>query len=202
MRFKFTLALALLLLAGCHSTAPTPQSGQTPLAKALHSDRLKRDENSVPALVILPDGSLGADGIWIPEPDNSAHALVFPEQTRITCNKGEQTCLEMEIRFVVVGNIITVKGPEETIWTIKSWDKNSLFAAYDAFPSRKPDERCYSHTLSIVFASETVTTSDIPTHGPGCETFNETNSYRLADGWYDVDTSPGNDAVKDTTPKQ
>jgi hypothetical protein len=201
MRFKLSIALALPLLEGCHSAAPTPQEQQTAAIKALHSDRLKRSEIAgVSPLVVDPDGSLGADGIWIPEPDDSAHALAFPEQTHIDCDKGEQNCIEMEIRFVVVGNIITVKGPEETIWPIKSWDKNSLLAAYGAFPGTRPDEKCYSHTLSIVFASQTVTTSDVPTHGPGCEGFEETNSYRLAYGSYDVDVSPKNDTIPDTTP--
>ena len=48
-----------------------------------------------------------------------------------------------------------------------------------------------------VFES-TVTTSDIPTHGQGCEPIKETNSCRLMSGWYEVDTSPHNDAMKDT----
>jgi hypothetical protein len=201
MNLKWSVALALLLVAGCHSATPSPQEEHAAALKALHSDRLKRSEIAgVSPLVVGPDGSLDADGIWIPEPDDPAHTLAFPEQTRIDCNRGEENCIEMEIRFVVVGNIITVKGPEETIWPIKSWDRNSLLAAYGSFPSTRPDEKCYSHTLSIVFASQTVTTSDIPTHGPGCEGFKETNSYRLAWGSYDVDVSPKNDAIPDTTP--
>ncbi len=154
-------------------------------------------------VVTLPDGSLDASGIWIPELDDKAHQLVYPEQTRIECNRGEQNCLEMRVSFTAVGNdFVMVDGPEETLWPIKSWDKNSLVAGYGPLPMlTKLEEKCQSHVLSIVFASGTVTDSDIPTHGQGCEAMKETNTYRLASGWYEVDTSPHNDAVKDTAPK-
>ncbi|MGD0894236.1 MAG: hypothetical protein ABR923_22175 [Terracidiphilus sp.] len=197
-RFHPIFTLALLLISGCHFAAPKPKEEQS-AAKAMHSDRLKRDEIGIPPLTVFPDGSLMADGIWIPEPDDSTHGLVFPEQTRITCNKGEQNCTEIEIRFVVVGNIITAKGPEETLWTIKSWDRNSLVAEYGPFPKFKPDpDSCQKHVLSIVFASGTVTTSDIPAPRAGCEPFTETTSYRLASGWYNVDVSPNNNAIEST----
>jgi hypothetical protein len=199
---NFTLAFVILLVAGCHSAAHYPQEEQGTALKALHSDRIKRDAGGIPTLTVFSDGSFMADGIWIPEPDDQAHALVFPEQTRISCNRGEKNCSEIEIRFVVVGNIITVKGPEETLWQIKSWDHNSLLAEYGPFPQFKPDpDSCHKHVLSIVFASGTVTTSDIPAPRPGCEPFKETNTYRLESGWYDVDTSPNNDAIKDTSAK-
>lgn len=194
-------ALALLLLAGCHS-ALTPDQKAANTLKALHSDRIKRDFMPGPALNVDSDGSLMAEGIWIPEPDDSAHALVFPEQTRIRCDKGEENCLEMEIRFVTLGDITTVKGPEETTWPIKSWDKNSLLAEYGPWPQFQPGpEKCQKHVLSIVFASGTVTTSDIPTHGEGCEGFKETESYRLVSGYYDLDMSPHNDALRNTSSK-
>ncbi|MGB8096253.1 MAG: hypothetical protein WCF17_03785 [Terracidiphilus sp.] len=191
------MATALCLLAACH-TVPTPQE-----QSAIRNDHVKRNEIGTSPVVIMPDGDVDADGIWIPEPDDKAHQLVHPEQTRIVCNKGEQNCLEMQLSFTAVGNnFVMVNGPEETIWPIQSWDKNSLVAGYGPFPMlTKLSERCESHVLSIVFASGTVTTSDIPTHGDGCEPINETNSYRLASGWYEVDTSPHNDAVKDTAPK-
>lgn len=202
MNPKLSAVLALLLIAGCHSATPTPQEEQAAALKALHSDRLKRGEIAgVPALLIDPDGSLNADGMWIPEPDDHAHALAYPEQTRIICNVGAEYCVEMKVSFFVVGNIISLKGPEETLWPIKTWDKQTLLAEYGPWPQFKPGpEKCQKHVLSMVFASGTVTTSDIPTHGEGCDEFKETNSYRLANGSYNVDVSPHNDAIRDTTP--
>jgi len=202
MNLKPIVALAMLLIAGCHSTL-TPQQKETNLLKMLHNDHIKRFEVAIPSLIVEPDGSLDAHGIWIPEPDDKAHQLIYPEQTRIICNKGEQSCLEMQLSFTSVGNdFVMVNGPEEMIWPIKSWDKTSLLAEYGPFPmSAKLSDKCESHVLSIEIESSTVTTSDIPTHGENCEAIKETNSYRLAGGWYDVDTSPHNDAIKDTAPK-
>ncbi|MGD1108459.1 MAG: hypothetical protein ABR865_15570 [Terracidiphilus sp.] len=202
MNLKPIVALAMLLIAGCHSTL-TPQQKETNLLKLIHNDHIKRFEVAIPSLIVEPDGSLDADGIWIPEPDDKAHQLIYPEQARIICNKGEQSCLEMQLSFTSVGNeFVMVNGPEETIWPIKSWDKTSLLAEYGPFPmSSKLSDKCESHVLSIMFASGAVTTSDIPTDREGCEAIKETNSYRLAGGWYDVDTSPHNDAIKDTAPR-
>ncbi len=202
MNLKLSAALTLLLIAGCRSAPPTPQEQQATALKALHSDRLKRSETAgVSALIIDPDGSLDADGMWIPEPDDKAHALAYPEQTHIICNVGAEYCIEMKISFIVIGGFLSVKGPEETLWPIKTWDKRSLLAEYGPFTQFQPGpEKCQKHVLSMVFASDTVTTSDIPTHSEGCEEFKETNSYRLANGWYNVDISPNNDAIRDTTP--
>jgi len=187
MRFNPMFAFALLFLAGCHSAND----------KVLTSARLKRNLYGISPLTVFSDGSLMADGLWIPELDDSAHALVFPEQTTISCDKGAKYCLEMQVVFLSVANAITVKGPDQTLWEIKTWDKNSLLAEYGPFPHlTNLSDKCQKHVLSIIFASQTVTTSDIPTHGQGCEAFKETNSYRLARGDYIVDTSPSNDAVK------
>jgi hypothetical protein len=203
MNRNLNAALALLLIVGCHSAAPTLHEKQAAALKFLRNDHIKRKEISAPALIVETDGSLDASGIWIPEPDDKTHQLVYPEQTRIICNKGEQNCLEMQLSFTSVGNdFVMVDGPEETIWPIKSWDKKSLLAEYGPLPMlSKLSEKCESHVLSIVFESGTVTTSDIPTHGKGCEPITETNSYRLASGWYEVDTSPHDDAIRDATPK-
>ena len=203
MSYRPTFALALLSLAGCHSAAPTPQEQQAAVMKEFHNDHIKRTEIGASPLVIMPNGDFDADGIWIPEPDDKAHQLIYPEQTRIICNKGDQNCLEMQLTFTAVGdNFVMVNGPEETIWPIKSWNKTSLLAGYGPLPMlSKLSEKCESHVLSIVFESGTVTTSDIPTHGEGCEAMKETNTYRLASGWYEIDTSPHNDAIKDTPPK-
>jgi hypothetical protein len=192
MRHNFTLAFVIFLLAGCHSDND----------KVLTRTRLKKVLLSIPALTAFDDNSLMADGIWIPEPDDSAHALAFPEQTTISCNKGEKYCMENEVTFLSVANAIQVKGPDLTLWEIKSWDKNSLLAEYGPFLSSTTlSDKCQKHVLSIVFSSQTVNASDIPTHGSGCETLKETTSYRLARGWFVIDTSPNNNAIKDDAAK-
>jgi hypothetical protein len=182
----------LLVLAGC----------QSDYDKVLTGTRLKRNLYGDSPLTVFSDGSFMADGIWIPEPDDSAHALVWPEQSTISCDKGAKYCMEMQVQFLSVANAITVKGPDLTLWEIKSWDKNSLLADYGPFPNLvSGSEKCEKHVLSIVFASGTVSTSDIPTHGTGCESHKETNSYRLARGDYIIDTSPHNKAVNDISAK-
>jgi hypothetical protein len=200
MRWNLIAALALLLAVGCRSAIPKHPEEQSAIPKALHSDRLKRNETTgISPLIIDPDKSIDANGIWIPEPDDGAHKLVFPEQTHIICNTGAEYCIEMKNSFIVYGNIITVKGPEQTLWQIKSWDKNSLVAEYGPFLRLSPDaDNCQKHVLSIVFASGTVTTSDIPSNTKGCEPFKETNTYRMASGYYIVDVSPNNDTMPDT----
>jgi hypothetical protein len=110
--------------------------------------------------------------------------------------------MENEVTFLSVANAIQVKGPDLTLWEIKSWDKNSLLAEYGPFLSSTTlSDKCQKHVLSIVFSSQTVNASDIPTHGSGCETLKETTSYRLARGWFVIDTSPNNNAIKDDAAK-
>jgi hypothetical protein len=198
-----SLLLLLSLAVGCHSTAPPHQERQAAVLKVLRNDHVKRHEIAAPTLIVESDGSLDANGIWIPEPDDKAHQLIYPEQTRIICDKREKECFEMQLSFTAAGNdFVMINGPEETIWPIKSWDKKSLLAEYGPLPMlSKLSEKCESHILSIVFEPGTVTTSDIPTHGQGCESIKETTSYRLVSGWYEVDTSPHNDAIRDTAPK-
>jgi len=192
------LIAALVLGSFPSRTLQSQQDRITSAAsKLLRSKRLKRHETGGSPLDLASDG-IKADGIWVPVPDDSAHQLVFPEQTHILCYKGDPYCHEVEISFVAVADVISANGPEETLWTIKSWDKNSLLAEWGPYPQlTRSEDKCQKHILSIVFASGTVTTSDIPTHGPECEAFKETNTYRLVSGYYVVDTSPNNDAMKD-----
>lgn len=144
------------------------------------------------------DGSLRASGIWIPQPDTAANRLVFPEQVTILCDKGDSNCLEMRAEFVTVGDLISINGPDETYWPIKSWDKNSLFAEYGPWPhSAEETDKCQKHILSILFASGTVTTSDIPDHVEGCDAFKDTHVYRLVSGYYKINTSPDYRAASD-----
>ena len=154
----------MLLIAGCRSAPPTPQEQQATALKALHSDRLKRSETAgVSALIIDPDGSLDADGMWIPEPDDKAHALAYPEQAHIICDVGAEYCIEMKISFIVIGGFLSVKEPEETLWPIKTWDKRSLLAEYGPFTQFQPGTgEVPEHVLSMVFASDTVTSQTFP----------------------------------------
>jgi hypothetical protein len=100
-----------------------------------------------------------------------------------------------------IGGVIFLDDIDETSWQITSWDEHGLLAAYDAYPSATAvSERCHRHVLSMSFASGAVSTSDIPTHEKGCETFKQTDSYRLVRGVYYVDTTPGNDAEKPVKP--
>jgi hypothetical protein len=195
MNRAIALLLTALVLSGCKSAA-SPS-----IDRVLANDRLKRDEvPSKSPMFIFPDGSFNADGIWIPVPDDEAHRPVFPEQTHIECDRGAFDCREMKVSFTSVAGLVSVDGPDNTLWPIKSWDKNSLLAEYGPFPSFEPGpDRCQKHVLSIVFASGTVTTSDIPTNGDGCDAFKEAHSYRLASGYYVVDTSPGNNSFRDTS---
>jgi hypothetical protein len=139
--------------------------------------------------------------MWVPESSDPANALLFPEQVTITCTQPSKTCQEWKVTLEPIGGVIFLDDIDETSWQITSWDEHGLLAAYDAYPSATAvSERCHRHVLSMSFASGAVSTSDIPTHEKGCETFKQTDSYRLVRGVYYVDTTPGNDAEKPVKP--
>jgi len=171
-----------------------------PLSHAFHNDRLKRTE--------LNDYEIPGDsqwrsvsGTWVPESNDPAHELLFPEQVTINCRAASRTCEELKIILEPAGGVIFIDGIDETIWQITSWDEHGLLAAYDADPyANGASEKCQRHVLSMSFASGAVSTSDIPTHEKGCEAFKTTDSYRLTRGVYYVDTTPGNDAEKPVKP--
>jgi hypothetical protein len=171
-----------------------------PLSGVFHNDRLKRAED--PDYEITGDSEWRkVDGMWVPESDHPANDLLFKEQVTITCNRPSSTCKELKIILEPFGGLIFVDGIDETTWQITSWDEHGLLASYDADPSNKAlSERCHRHALSMSFASGAVSTSDIPTREKGCETFKQTDSYRLVRGQYYVDTTPGNDAEKPVRP--
>jgi len=168
-----------------------------PLSGVFHNDRLKRAED--PDYEITGDGQWRrVSGMWVPESDHPANDLLFKEQVTIACDRPSSTCKELKIILEPFGGLIFIDGIEETTWQITSWDEHGLLATYDADPSANAaaSEKCHRHVLSMSFASGAVSASDIPTHEKGCETFKQTDSYRLVRGQYYVDTTPGNDAEK------
>lgn len=168
------------------------------LSGVFSNDRLKRGElKDYP--ITGDDQWRDVDGMWVPESKEPSNALLFPEQVRITCSNSDKTCRELSVTLGVMGGLVEIMGPDEKIWQISSWDSDGLLASYDADPSsKKVDERCHRHVLSMSFASGAVSTSDIPTHEKGCEAFRQTDSYRLVRGEYYVDTTPGNEGDKPT----
>jgi hypothetical protein len=178
------------------------QQGKSP-SRAYHNDRLKRAELDDHE-VIGNSQWRNVSGMWVPESNDLANELLFLEQVTINCERPTRTCKELKITLEPIGGVIFIDGVDETIWQINSWDEHGLLAAYDADPSATAvSERCHRHVLSMSFTSGAVSTSDIPTHEKGCETFKQTDSYRLIRGGYYVDTTPGNDAekpVKTATP--
>jgi hypothetical protein len=175
------------------------QQGKS-LSRVFHNDRLKRGE--------LKDYEITGDsqwrsvsGMWVPESNDPANDLLFPEQVTITCTQHSRTCQEMKVTLGVMAGIVTIEDIGQTIWQINSWDEHGLLAAYDTDPSANAaSERCHRHVLSMSFASGAVSTSDIPTHEKGCEAFKTTDSYRLVRGNYYIDTTPGNNGDKPVKP--
>ena len=184
-----TFVLLALTLSG------QGQQGKS-LSGVFHNDWLKRGE--------LNDYEITGDdqwrsvaGMWVEESNEPANKLLFPEQVTITCTQPEGTCQELKVTLGVMAGIVTIEGPDETIWQITSWDKHGLLASYDADPAATAvSEKCHRHVLSMSFTSGAVSTSDIPTHEKGCETFKQTDSYRLVRGGYYIDTTAGNDGNK------
>jgi hypothetical protein len=141
-----------------------------------------------PCPVIGDDANRTASGVWKSEvPGND---LLSPEQVAISCSAPERQCSVQRVRFDADQLGISVKGPDETDYQIVSWDARSLFATHD------PDysDKCHRSVLSMSFATGDVSLSDIPTNEKGCEIFKDTNSYRLIQGNYYVDTTPHNDS--------
>jgi hypothetical protein len=166
-------------------------------SNAYRNERLKRAED--PDREITGDNELRiVDGMWVPESKDPAKALLFPEQVKITCSNSEKTCEELKVILEPIGGLIFI-DINKTIWPITSWDAHGLLSSYGPEISASGvSDRCNGHVLAMTFASGAVSTSDIPTHGKGCETFTETSSYRLVRGDYYVDTTPGNDADRPT----
>jgi len=181
---------------GRSATQPQPTQSAKSLSGVFSNERLKKIE--------LEDYPIGGndyfrfvDGIWVPESNDPAKAMTFPEQASITCTKSDQTCRELYVTLAPNPVSVVVLDINEKDWSIRSWDGRGLLAFYGPdITATQLSERCHSHVLSMAFGSGAVSTSDIPTHENGCEAFKETDSYRLARGNYYVDTSPGNDSEK------
>jgi len=188
-----TLALAVLLLAGCQPAKSPDSEMSRRLAVTFGNNRLKAiaypDSPIKPLL-----GTAGADGIWLP--DDSKSQPPFAEQVDISCVKGEGLCHELTIPLGVTSASIHVMHPEETLWPIKSWNADSIIASYGPVPDANPGsgDRCQRHVLSITLASGAVSTSVVPTNEKGCEAFQKVETSRLIQGNFYVDTTPDNDA--------
>lgn len=137
-------------------------------------------------------------GVWLPESNDPAKALVFREQAKITCTSSDKTCRELTVPLGSLGDMAEIMDVEEKDWPIISWDERGLLASYGPDPSKTAaaSDRRHSHILTMTFGSGAVSTSDIPTHEKRCEEFKETDSYRLVRGNYYVDTSPENNLDK------
>ncbi|MGA3159884.1 MAG: hypothetical protein ABSC77_01620 [Terracidiphilus sp.] len=160
---------------------------------AIREERLKRIEDKDYPIPVDNDYR-GVDGVWVPESNDPAKALVFPEQVKITCIHSENICRELKVILGELGGMVSIIDIDETDWPITSWDAHGLLASYGPDVSATgASDRCHSHVLTMAFGSGAVSTSDIPTHEKGCEEFFGTDSYRLARGTYYVDTTPGND---------
>ena len=163
---------------------------------AIREERLKRIEDKDYPIPVDNDYR-GVDGVWVPESNDPAKALVFPEQVKITCTRSEKTCRELKVTLGALGGMVSIIDIDEIDWPITSWDAHGLLASYGPDVSATAaSDRCHSHVLTMAFGSGAVSTSDIPTHEKGCEEFFATDSYRLARGTYYVDTTPGNDMDK------
>jgi len=190
------------ITSGASAQNPSPSS--TPPLNSKES-RLKR--------IAFGDGTVVGDnelreawGIWTPESNDPKKSLVFPEQVKIECTHANMTCREITVPLGLINGMIEIMDIEDNkTWQIDDWDANGLTATYGPAPRRsvKVDsalgpgsEECHRHVLTMSFASKAVSTSDIPTHEKGCEIFTETDSYRLIEGNYYIDISPGNDTDK------
>jgi len=166
-----------------------------PSSNPFQNDRLKRNELNDYPIETFHGTLVIVDGMWVPESQDPAKTIVFPEQVKIICTNSEKTCEEMKVVLGPMGGVVFIDSIEQMIWQISSWDAHGLLASYGPEAAASAaSERCHRHVLAMTFATGAVSTSDIPTHEKGCEMFPETDSYRLARGEYYVDTSPGNDA--------
>jgi hypothetical protein len=146
-----------------------------------------------------PEYVVVVSGVWLPESkDDPSKSMVFPEQTKVDCTESDKTCRAYTVSLGVMPDEVRVEDVYEDDYHIDSWDAHSLRASYGPDPTAKlgSGDRCHHHVLTMTFASGAVSLSDIPTREKGCEVFTDTNTYRLANGQYYVDTSPGNDLDK------
>lgn len=174
----FVLATAILI------------QGQTS-SGTLHNERLKTFV--LPGSPLLKEQShlfnALATGFWVAESSDPKKALVLQQQVKIWCLKNTKECTEISVTLGAVPTLVSIQDVDTTSYGVDKWDEHGITASYGG------DERsrCQRHVLTIDFDSGAVSVSDIPTRKTGCETFAETNSYRLVRGNYYVDTTPGND---------
>lgn len=168
-------------------------------AGAFHNGRLK--------LLSLPDRPIVGgsrmrvvEGVWVSESSGSGKALVFPEQVKISCEDfgpDDKKCVELSVTLAPTSISVGIMGLNTEEYAIDRWDDRGVIASYGGDRNGSDlSSKCHRHVLTMDFASGTVSVSDIPTHMKGCEAFTTTNSYRLVQGEYYVDTTPNNDGDK------
>jgi hypothetical protein len=178
-----------VLVAGCRSSKPRPAS----LSAFLSNDRLK-SEQFPDEPIEVPEYVVVVDGMWMPSPTEPEKSLVFPEQVRIICTQSDMNCRVSTVTLGAVEGMVKIDTIDAEDYPIDTWDKNSIHASMGADKFEKPNtpNRCHRHAITISFESGAVIEADVPTGEKGCETFSETNTYRLVRGNYYVDTTPAN----------
>lgn len=185
MRLSWSAVLLVLALTLCVSS----QEKTTSVTSLFHNDRLKA--------LRLKDSPITGDtnmrlvtGFWESDSDDPSKTLLFPQQVKITCTHFDKSCKELSVSLAPVVGMVSIQEINEEEYAVDSWDGHGLVASYGGAEVYSP---CQRHVLTMDFDSGAVSVVDIPTHKKGCEALKETDSYRLIQGNYYVDTSPGND---------
>jgi len=180
-------------------TQTDEQAHAAKIAALFQNERLK--------LFDLPDrpiensnGYAGVEGVWVAEPSANGNKLLQPEQVDIVCmtnalypdedKMGE--CAENRVTLGVMKGMISIMGPDQTVYKITKWDKDGIAAFYTDDGSSK----CHLEILTISFKLGRVLLSEIPTNKQGCEGIDVTDSYRLVRGEYYIDTTEKNNGDK------
>jgi len=97
-------------------------------------------------------------------------------------------CHIYSVAFGMTPEAVSVESIDQDDFEVTTWAESGLTAKYEGL--------CQDSVLSVSFNTGVITLSDIPNHKKGCQAFTETNTYRLSQGNYYVDTTPGNDLDK------
>lgn len=191
--YRLGIYIAVVVLPFVSGNAQEKNSQQKGLASIFHNDRLKI--NAMKDSPIVGDvNSRLVEGVWLPEAADPSKNLVFPQQVKIYCTRYNKICMELNVTIGPAPGLVAINELDDEEYNVDSWDVHGLVASYGGDDiSGSP---CQRHVLTMEFESGAVSLSDIPTHRKGCEVIKETGSYKLARGFYYVDTSPGNDMDK------
>ena len=186
MTKKLLLGLTVVLTPGLCVSAQQKTSSQPSPFQNQRLKTLKLQDRQ-----ITGDNDLRlVTGYWVPESNDPSKALVLPQQVKVTCTRSAKTCKELSITLAPTPQLVSIQDVDEQDYDVDSWDAHGLVASFGG--GEGLNSRCQRHVLTMDFDSGAVSVTDIPTHKKGCESFLETNSYRLIRGNYYVDTTPGN----------